>query len=179
MFRKTNPKVPRFHKHRFIHKVVSKELYEQWLGENPEYQEVSYQAFEDVWKLIAEKIRAEVTAGPDGVRLPFYSGDLYVRLVDMLTRTVDIKRSGQKGDWVAHPNWNTNRFPGKICWSTRHSRLRNKWTKLYGFAPHYLFKRETNKALQETPEVFKINADTAFNAGVRISQNKKLSHDGR
>jgi len=174
MFRKTDPKVPRFHKYRFVHKVINNTLYEQWKMENPEFEEVSYQTFEDIWKLIAEKIRAEVTAGPDGVRLPFYSGDIYIRLVDMLKRTTDVKRSAEKGDRVAHLNWNTNRLPGKVCWSTRHSRLRNRWTRLYGFSPAVVFRKEASRALREHPEVFKLNRDTPFHGGVRVSKNPKL-----
>jgi hypothetical protein len=149
------PKAPRVGKKEFSYNIVNKELYEKWKLDNPKYKDFTYRQFEEAWVKVAKNLWEVVCTNTDGIRLPYYTGDLEIKYVNSYTPATE--KAAIDGVEVAELNWNTNGKLGKIVWSVDHARKFNKCVRLFCFRPFRLFSNRANKALEENPEIFKSN----------------------
>lgn len=173
---KNDRKAPRFGKAEFTYHVVSKKLYSEWKKENPKYEHYTYKEFKGIWDKITQEIHNQVVTNEDGVRLPFYNGDLKLKLVITNLVMRDQHNSLELQKEVKHLNWNTNKKPAKICWTIKFAQMRNKWIKLYGSAIDRKFSKKAYYALQDHPEIFSTARVTAANA-VIFDKIKKAQKD--
>lgn len=151
--KKANPKAPRVGKKEFSYELVNEELYRKWLLEYPEYNHYTFIQFRDTWDKIARNIWELTATDPDGVRLPFYCGDLEIKYVKTFTPPEEQTR--EEGPAVPHLNFHTNGKLGKIIWSIKECRRFNRECRLFCFHAHTNFQDRIHKALKETPEIFK------------------------
>ena len=146
-------KAPRLAKREFTFDIVTKELYNEWCEENPEYS-LTFKEFEEIWSKIGKNIWEITSNHTDGVRLPFYTGDIAIKYVN--SYVIPTEKNNTNGD-IPQLNWNTNGKLGKIVWNITHARWFNKECKLFCFHAYREWKSRVNKALRENPEIFKSN----------------------
>lgn len=148
-------KAPRMSKAEFTYDVLTKELYEKWKKENPKFKHFSFSQFEKEWLNIAQLIWKECSENTDGVRLPFFTGEIAVKYVTSYKQPID--NNDNVPNEIAHLNWNSNGRLAKIVWTIQYSRKFNKYCRLFCFQAYREFQQRVSKALNETPEIFKHN----------------------
>lgn len=157
-----NKKAPRFGKAEFIYHVVRESLWERWKKDTN--NELSFKEFKDIWDLIADEIRKQVIATAQGVRLPFFNGDISLKYVEMRERPMDGNASAEAGRPVHHLDWHTNQRHGKLCWIIKHAMLRNRWVQLYGFSPcRQLNHTACHEGFNVNPGLYQMSRATEFN----------------
>lgn len=156
-------KLPRFGKAQYTHVLVNKKLYKKWKGQNPEY-ETSWEEFQIIWDKIAQEIRYQVLNNPDGVRLPFFTGDMACKYVQIKGKPIDEKSSRELGKEVNFLNWHSDKRVARLCWSIDHARKRNKWNKIFAFKASQPFQNEANISIKDHPGEFKVARTTKASA---------------
>ena len=136
---------PRMKKGEFSKSVITKDLYNKFLKEFPEYNEMTWSEFYQNWLDIAEKIRYETIYNPLGTKLGSYLGELKLQYLPYELKTVDLKSSEELGDEVNHLNINTRGKVPKIKWERRWAVKFNKILQFYAFTP----TRELNRLCVE------------------------------
>lgn len=169
---KNDRKAPRFGKKEFVHHVISKEFFKNWLKENPKYSHFTYRVFLNHWDMITQEIHNEILMNPQGVRLPYYNGDMLLSYIHTNKEIINPGVSDKIGKDIKFLNWNTDKKPGKVCWIIDHARKRNKWLKLFGGHIDRKLRIKAFNAFQTHPEIFKTARITHANA-VMFDKKKK------
>ena len=121
----------RFRPTNYTKKVISKELYEKWIKQYPEYSNYSFKDFKKFWETIASQYKKVITSNPHGVRLSFYMGDISLKYVFFTEVNRNYKLSNQINEPVGHLNFITSGKPGKIVWSVDYARKFNAELPLF------------------------------------------------
>lgn len=157
-----NVKAPRFGKSEFTYQVVRRELWEQWKKDT--HNTLSFNEFKKIWVFIAEEICRQVVQNAQGVKLPFFNGEISLKYVEMKKAPLSVKASQAAGKPVPYLDWHTDRRPGKICWIIREAVRRNRWVSLYGFAPcRALAKAAKDDGFMVNPGLFQLARATEHN----------------
>lgn len=156
-----NPKAPRFGKADFTYQVVRRELWEQWKADTG--NDLPYNEFMSIWESIATEIRKQTIENVQGVRLPFFNGDLSLKFVKTREKHIDGLTSAREGIVVRHLDWHSDKRPGKVCWVIKHAMVRNRWVQLYGFDPCRKLETMATEAFFENPGMYQVARATDFN----------------
>jgi hypothetical protein len=128
--KKPDIKAPRFRTQKWRYSFINRELYEEFLKENPKYH-IEYEDF----KLINSKINEEIIDltinNREGVTLPKGMGRFCIGL------------------FPTKNNLNSGDMRGKIMWDFKYNRYKIRHKVYYGFVAHRTFKRTVSKALGE------------------------------
>lgn len=171
---KFNPKAPRMKKAKYIHKVISEDLYNKWLANNPEYKDTTFKEWKAIWKVIMEVMWEHIHTDTDGIRLPFYNGDICIKYVNHYRLPPERSYLTEEDVDVAALNWSTGGKLGKIVWSIDGARKYNKYLNLFGFKAASKQSSRAHKSFNENPEIFKDKALSGINAyGVDMIPNAK------
>ena len=164
----------RFRYNSFFMKAVSEETYNTWRKENPTLAKKvnSFSSFSRYWGMIASGIIEEVCTNPFGVKLPYYCGELSIKYANMDLKPINKRASINNGFIVPHLNWNSSERVGKLVWNVNRAGAFNFMIKYYGFKGVRKFNQCVNKALMETPEIFKVYA---ANMGETLSKARQKS----
>lgn len=132
--------------------MISRESYQKWVEANPKFSTVSFQKFKSYYRLLREEIFQCILDNPSGVDLPFYMGNLSVKVLDIEFKCVDdypksFVRDKVLNKMVSRPFITTD-IP---------KRIKIVWKK------HFLFKSLASVFGVEACRTFK----TVISAGVR------------
>jgi len=141
---------------KYTKKVISKELYNKWIKENPEYSKYSFKEFYNFWKLLANEYKKNITTNTHGIRLSFYMGDISLKYVTSTDINKNYKSSKEAGVDVGHLNFITSGKNGKVVWSVNYARKFNSELPLIGFQPCRNLTEMATEAFRESPELFRI-----------------------
>lgn len=72
-----------FTKGKYQTSIISREFFEKWKQENPQYSDVEMSKWKRYWKYLREEIYQCAVENPEGLDLPFYLGNLSVRILDI------------------------------------------------------------------------------------------------
>ena len=164
----------RFKRKKYREHLITDTLYNKWINKYPEYKEYSCKQFREYWKILANKYIDIVVTNPDGVRLPFYMGDISIKYTPKMDKNISIHKSAQQGVEVKHMNFTTNGRAGKIIWSIEHARKFNKYLPIMGFEGSRGFALKSTNQLSENPEIFK---NSATSKAQRLYRIKKLKNN--
>jgi len=162
----------RFSRAKYKNKVITRELWEQWKINYPEYKESSYAKYVEYARKILLEYRNEVTINSDGVRLPFYMGDVTMKFVPVKKQPLNPQVSKQILKEVPYLNFGTNGRVGKVVYSAEHCRLFNRYAPLLGFEPSKEFAKLSREQFKENPELFKDNQFSKSNRTNLIKKSK-------
>jgi hypothetical protein len=126
-------KAPRMKKAKFSKHVITMELYLKFIKEFPEYKDITWQEFLDIWNSIAQKVRWEAVHNPLGVKLGSYLGEIKVQFLPYKFEASDRAKSEELGEKVIHLNIIDK---GKVCrikWERRWAVKFNKILQFYAF----------------------------------------------
>lgn len=157
----------RFSKKKYKTRIICKELFDTWKKEHPEFK-MPYIQWLAYSKLIMEEYVNEVITNTNGVRLPFYMGDLDLKFSPKRDKPVNIKETAESGSVSNHMNLVTNGRVGKIVWSCTHARRFNKFLPLTGFEGNKVFVDKAKKQFINNPELFRDS--------VRSKNNRKFNN---
>lgn len=129
-------KAPRMRKAKFSTKIISKELWKEFINTFPEHKDMPWEKFYRAWLDIAETTRTEATTNPLGVKLGSYTGELKVRYIGPEFKPEDFKASQQLGVKIIHSNLISNGKAPVIRWERRWAARFNKMLNFFGFEPH-------------------------------------------
>lgn len=140
-----NRKAPRMRKGGFSKMVVTRELYQKFIREFPEYRNMKWEEFYGKWLQIAEKIRYEAVNNPLGVKLGSYTGELKIQYIPYKMDVVDKGNSQKEGEEVRPFNFDSKGKPARVKWERRWAVKFNKILQFYAFDE----TRELTKAAGE------------------------------
>jgi hypothetical protein len=174
-------KAPDLHKKRFRYnkyftEIVTEETYKKWKLDNPHLKKKinSFASFRKYWRRIADCIVEEVCTNPFGVKLPYYCGELSIKFANMDLKPINKRASINNNTSVPHLNWNSSERVGKLVWNVNKSAKFNSMIMYYGFKGTREFNQNVNKALMETPELFRVySANVAVGKDI-VKYNLKL-----
>lgn len=72
-----------FTKGKYQTSIISKEYYEKWLAQNPQYSHIDFQKWKRYWRYLREEIYVRVIENPEGVDLPLFLGNISVKILDI------------------------------------------------------------------------------------------------
>lgn len=156
---KVNRKAPRFSKTQFSTQIFGKELWKKFKEQHPEYSEMEWKEFKQLWGDITQTIRNETVMNPLGVKLGSYLGELKCQFLPYNFKATDINASNETGEQVNHLNILTRGKVAKIKWERRMAGKYFKMLQLYAFEPH----RQNNEI---SKDYIPNNADK-----IRVSRN--------
>lgn len=134
-------KAPRMKKGKFSVKIITIELWKDFLKEFPEHKEISWPEFYKLWGDVAETIREETIKNPLGVKLGCYVGELKLQYLPYRFESSDYKGSEELGRKVSHSNIVSRGKQPKIKWERRWAVKFNKTLQFFAFEP----TRELNR----------------------------------
>jgi len=166
----------RFRYNKYFDEVISEETYKKWKSDNPHLKGKinSYVSFKKYWRKIADMIMEEVCTNPFGVKLPYYCGELSIKYANMDLKPINKRASIDNGFIVPHLNWNSSERVGKLVWNVNKASRFNSMITYYGFKGVRIFNRQVNKALMETPELFRVYAANVTVGKDIVKYNLKL-----
>lgn len=126
-------KAPRMRKGPFSKTVVTKDLYERFLKDYPEYEGMTWREFYDNWCEIAERIRYHCIHNPLGVKLGSYTGELKFQYLPHKFKAIDHATSQKEGEKKEHLNITERGKVPKIKWERRWAVKFNKILQFYAF----------------------------------------------
>lgn len=157
-----NTKAPRFGRAAFTYHIVRESLWEQWAKDTG--NKLSFKEFKETWDLIAAEICSQIIRTAQGVRLPFFNGDISLKYVQMREKPVNGLASAAAGKTVRYLDWHTDKRPGKIVWAIKHAMARNRWVQLYGFSPcRKLRNLAAHEGFIANPGLYQVSRATDFN----------------
>ena len=161
----------RFIKTKYVRKSISRDLFNKWKKQHPEYKEriKTYSEFWNYCKDILIEYVDNVLTNGQGVRLPFYMGDLSLKYVPITYKPIDFEKSKNNNKEINYLNFITNGRVGKIVWSCEHAKRFNKFLPISGFQASTRLLKGAKNALKETPELYFDNRRTKKNKRI-ISQ---------
>lgn len=134
-------KAPRMRKGEFSKMVVTKELYDKFIEEFPEYKNMDWKNFYQNWLDIAAKARYEAIYNPLGVKLGSYLGELKLQFIPYKFRAINKAASEIEGTSIPYLNIETKGKVPRIKWERRWAVKFNKILQFYAFDE----TRELNK----------------------------------
>lgn len=174
-------KAPDLHKKRFRYNkyfthVVSEEVYKKWREENPHLKDKinSFQSFSKYWTKIAKAIVSEVCINPNGVKLPYYCGELSIKYANIDLKPVNKRASIIMQKSIPHLNWNTSERLGKLVFNIKRASKFNAMIAYYGFKGTRVFNVAVNKAMIENPENFKVYSVSSTNTKELVNKLKEI-----
>ena len=133
---KNDRKAPRLGKGEFSTKIITKELWKEFIKNFPEYKEKTWKEFKDDWEDLAQTIRYETAHNPLGVKLGSYTGELKYQYLPNTFQAKDNKTSEEIGEPVVYLNILTKGKVGKIIWERKKAARFNKMLNFFGFSAH-------------------------------------------
>ena len=70
----------RFRKEKYVTEIISKDLYNKWIKDNPEYSNIEFSKFKLIAYAITQRYSDKIIEEPHGVKLPFFCGEICIRL---------------------------------------------------------------------------------------------------
>lgn len=155
MFRVNDKSAIRFRKTKYTKEIISLDVYKEWIAENPEYVEVTYQDFKLYWRSIAEKVRWHIINNPMGVHLPFYCGDIRVQYIPKSVKVPNIPLGTQLGQVIYDTSLLTKGKGGKISWVRKYASRYNPLILLYCYEPIRDIRRGVKAKIEEAAEIYR------------------------
>lgn len=148
---------PRFRDTKFSKNLISAELYEEWIKENPKYADkvTCYGDFLKIWNKISEKYRHYAVNNSMGVKLPFYCGELSVEYVNIEYEAINEKLSYDNDSPVPHLNWNSSDKLGKLIWCIKRAMAFNGMLPFTAFKGCSTFITQAKNGLKNNPQIYK------------------------
>lgn len=158
------PKV--FRKNKYQTEIISKENFEKWKSQNPEYNSTTWKDFQNYWRALREEIFVGILDNSAGVDLPLYLGNFSVRIIDKEFKCAEdfnksILMNKETGEYEKRP-FITSDIPKKA---------KIAWVK------HKLFKSLPKVLCVENQDMFK----KTISEGIRNRENeyqKAFKHTG-
>lgn len=72
-----------FTKGKYQTSIISQEFYNKWVVQNPNYSHIDFQKWKRYWKYLREEIYSGVIENSEGVDLPFFLGNISVKILDI------------------------------------------------------------------------------------------------
>lgn len=136
-----NNKAPRLSKKDFSTQIFTKELFENFKKEFPEYKDMKWDFFKSRWLEIAETIRNEWVMNPLGVKLNYYLGEGKTQFLPSNFKGVDRNSTIQNGEFTNHLNILTRGKVAKIKWERRWAIRFNRMLEFFAFEPDRKMKQ--------------------------------------
>lgn len=168
-----NRKAPRMKKGEFSKMVVTKELYNRFKKEHPEYKELSWDEFYKSWLEIAAKVRYEAIWNPLGVKLGFYCGELKLQYLPYKFEAIDHGTSEIIGEKTTHLNLDTKGKVPKIKWERRQAVKTNKILQFYAFDETREMNKLAHDYMQKHPDRLRVARVTLGGPSVWRQKIKK------
>lgn len=149
-----NKNAPRFRKTEFKNEAISVAKYEKWQAENPNFK-ITYREFLNIWNNIASKIRYEIVHNPQGFRLPFYGGDIFIQYLPRKFKSFNINDSVSVGDNVPNLNIVSKGKTAKIIWFRKDAARYNPYIVLYGYGEAREIGMASKEAITANPELYR------------------------
>lgn len=151
---------PRMKKASFITNIVTKELWEKFRKDFPEYQKMPYKEFFKRWEEIADTIRDEMITNPLGVKLGAYTGELKYQYTPNKIKRANTALSTELGEKVDYVNLNTKGKIGIIKWERRWAVKFNKMLQFFAFEGARKIHDIAKKHTDEHPELLRVARNT-------------------
>jgi hypothetical protein len=152
-----NRKAPRMRKGEFSTLIFGKKLWKKFKQDIPEYKEISWNEFKQIWVEITETIRNEAIMNPLGVKLPLYLGELKYQYLPYKYKALDVDSTEKNEDAVNHMNLITRGKTGKIKWERRWACRFFKMLGFYSFENDKRMNAIAKKYTMENPEKIRIS----------------------
>ncbi len=153
-----NMSLPRLGKGKYSKILVTEELWKNAIINNPEYKNMTYKEFKDIWDKIATSFKETVLINPLGIKAPFFIGEWKIRYLPFQIKVQDYKNSEEQGEKLPYLNLHSK---GKICkliWERKNARRYNRILDLYAFEPlQQGFRNEVSKAIIKNPEIYRVS----------------------
>ncbi len=141
-----------FSRKKYQTEIICKEMFKKWKGENPKFDNISYETFNRYWRILRSEIFQVVLDNPSGVDLPLFLGNLSVRVLDIdFTCEKDFLRITGKNEQTGE----VERFP--VIETDIPKKIKITWKK------HRLFRAISSVLTVENTWLFK----TTISRGVR------------
>lgn len=166
---------PRFRRGKFTYKISSKELFEEFKKNYPEYN-INQKEFEHIWfDMLVPEIQKEVVINPLGFKAPFYIGELKLQWLPYRPEKYDFDYKTKTGDEVPRINLQNGGKVHKLKWERRNAVRYNRWLQFYGFTHNREIDRLAKKKLAENPGDMRVSRVTLGGAkhGLAPLKNKK------
>ncbi len=149
-------KAPRVGKKQFSTIIVSDKLYKTWKKNNPEYENISIIEFRQIWGEIAKEVRNQTVNNSLGIYFPFYVGETKIQFIPPSVKAVDMAESSELGEKINHLNIITKGKIGKLVWQRKRAAAFNKMINLFAFVADRKFSKQSVKALNTNPELYRL-----------------------
>lgn len=154
---KYDPHAPRLGKGEFSKILVSKDLWKKAVKANPDFANMSWKEFWDIWCLIGIETVNEIAENPLGVKLPFFLGEWKVQYLPYKPKTQDNVTSAEIGDIVPYLNIHSK---GKVCsiiWERKDARRYNSVLDLYAFEEDKKLTLKAAEAVNKNPDKYRVS----------------------
>lgn len=158
---------------KYTKKIISKELYQKWIQNFPEYSKYSYDNFRKFWYMIVDQYKEVICTNSHGVRLPLYNGDISLKYVVSSDINRNYKSSNIAKEDVGHLNLVTSGKNGKVVWSIDYARKFNCELPMIGFQACRDLTTKAATAFKNTPELFRITKASKGNVEAILNKYHK------
>jgi hypothetical protein len=153
--RENDRSAPRLGKAEFSTMIINSKVYNKWVEDNPEYKDVSYSTFQNIWIDISKEVRNFTCDNALGIYMPFHTGELKIQFIPSKVKAIDILASEAEGDKIHQLNIHTKGKIAKITWQRKAAARFNKMLNLFGFEQNRDFGKQVNNALYKNPEIYR------------------------
>lgn len=168
------PKDVRFRTEKYTTKIITEDLYKDWIKENNEYSNITFKEFKSLWKLLSNKYVDTIVNTSHGVNLSGSMGEMSLKYVDIQIKVKNYGKSREIGEDVGMLNLITSGKYGKVVWSVDHARKLNNMLPLLGFEACRDLTIKAGIAFKETPELYKKSKTTGRNRRVKTYNKNNL-----
>jgi len=147
-------------KGKFSTQVVTRELWKEFCKNHPEYADMKWDEFYDIWKKIAKKTREEVVNNPLGVKLPNYSGEIKLQFLPYKFKATDFTTSQELNKKVNHANISQRGKTATIKWERRWAVKFNKMLQYFAFEPNRDLNKLAKNRIDENANTIRISRNT-------------------
>lgn len=158
---------------KYTKKIISKELYQKWIKDFPEYSKYSFKEFKNFWYMIADQYKETICSNTHGVRLPLYTGDISLKYVVSTDVNRNYNSSKLIGEDIGHLNLITSGKNGKIVWSVDYARKFNSELPMIGFQACRDLTTKASVSFKDTPELFRITKASKGNIEAILNKYHK------
>lgn len=157
----------RFRKTKYIRNAIDENVFKTWEKAFPEYKDkLTYPEFRKHCNGILGQYIDEIAVNPNGVRLPYYMGDMKLSFIPKIGKVINLKASAQLDKDIPYVNLATNGRIGKIVWSCDNARKFNKYLPIIAFSPSKKLTDVAKTQFRNNPELFQDNTRTIRNRNV-------------
>lgn len=147
-------------KKEFSSNVVTRELWRKFQNDNPEYKNIKWTEFYEIWLLISKELREEVVNNPLGVKLPFYTGEIKLQFLPYKFKAVNYAESSKLGKRITNANLMNRGKTATIKWERRWAVKFNKILQFFAFNPHRDIGKLAKERIDENPNTVRISRNT-------------------